>query len=85
MPDTSSVTSSGGGDASGLDAAFLALLCCPVCPERPGLELRLAASGQSAGSVLHCTRCRRDYPIVDGIPDLRPTDTERVAGAAETV
>ena len=47
-----------------LDAAFLALLCCPICPARPAL------TQQNDG--LLCSRCGRAYPIRDGLPDLRP-------------
>ena len=36
-------------------------LCCPRC--RANLEDR--------GSLLQCTRCRHDFPVVCGIPDLR--------------
>jgi len=47
-----------------LDAAFLALLCCPVCPTRPPLTQQ--------NEALLCSRCGRTYPIRDGLPDLRP-------------
>jgi uncharacterized protein YbaR (Trm112 family) len=53
----------------GLDPAFLALLCCPDCDERP--PLRLVAEGEAA---LVCDRCGRVYPFTEGYPDLRPKD-----------
>jgi SAM-dependent methyltransferase len=36
-------------------------LCCPHC--RADLD--------DQGSLLHCTGCRHDFPVVCGIPDLR--------------
>src|SRR5262249_11752277 len=38
------------------------LLRCPLHP-----DAALLAHG---GPTLHCTRCARTYPVVDGIPDL---------------
>lgn len=60
MPDTTT-------SPPPLDPAFLALLCCPNCPERP----RLALTPDGTGLV--CPRDPRHlYPIIDGLPDLRP-------------
>ena len=59
-PDTNSSVA----DAPLLDPAFAALLCCPVCPERPPLR--------QTGATLVCGACGRVYPIDDGLPDLRP-------------
>ena len=50
-----------GSKASLEPSAFLHLLCCPVCK----LEL------ESEDEAYRCTHCRRTYPIVLGIPDLR--------------
>jgi uncharacterized protein YbaR (Trm112 family) len=52
-----------------LDPAFVALLCCPVCAERPPLRLT-----EDGGQQLLCDRCGTVYPIVAeyGFPDLRP-------------
>jgi len=41
---------------------LLDILACPACDERP--PVRLAADGKS----LVCDRCRRQYPVRDGIP-----------------
>ena len=43
---------------------LLALLCCPVCPDRPTLRL--------TDNHLTCDHCGRVFPIYDGLPDLRP-------------
>jgi uncharacterized protein YbaR (Trm112 family) len=64
------------GTPSGLDPAFLALLCCPLCDDRPFLRL-----GQD-GKTLHCDKAGHTFPIVDGFPDLRPPG-ETIAPAAQ--
>ena len=56
---------------AGLDPAFLALLCCPVCAERPPLRFVPQKAGEG---TLHCDKCGRVYPILEGLPDLRPQD-----------
>lgn len=47
-----------------MDASLLDLLACPLCKG----PLSLAADQ----SKLSCAACKRDYPVVDGIPDLVP-------------
>lgn len=48
-----------------LDPAFVALLACPACPDRPPLRV------SPGGDALTCERCGRVFPILDGnIPDL---------------
>lgn len=59
-----------------LDPAFVALLCCPNCPERPRLTL------DETTNTLACPCCERRYPIIEGLPDLRADDNEQVAAAA---
>lgn len=43
---------------------LLAVLACPNCEDRPGLEAR--------GSALYCRGCDCFYPVVEGIPHLLP-------------
>ena len=43
-----------------IDEKLLALLACPAC--QGDVELK--------GNQIVCTRCQRNYPIVDGIPVL---------------
>ena len=45
-----------------IDSEFLAILACPVCPDRPSLELD--------GDFLLCKACKHRFPIVNGIPHL---------------
>ncbi len=47
-----------------LDAGLLELLACPVC------KGPLFSAEDS--KKLSCPACRREYPVVDGIPDLVP-------------
>ena len=60
--------------AVSLDPEFLALLACPLCADRPPLRF------DTAEQVFHCDRCGHVYPLTDGLPDLRPTESE-IAGA----
>jgi ubiquinone/menaquinone biosynthesis C-methylase UbiE len=50
-----------------LDASLLPLLRCPRHPEAGPLP-KGGADGQPVG--LSCPHCRREYPVVDGIPVL---------------
>jgi uncharacterized protein YbaR (Trm112 family) len=67
-PEESHPPATKNGTPGPLDPAFLALLCCPVCEERP--PLRLAEDEK----WLLCDRCGTAYPIIEeyGFPDLRP-------------
>lgn len=60
-----------------LSEEFLALLCCPLCDERP--PLRLAEDRER----LVCDARGHAFPIVDGFPDLRPTQEGLAAAAAD--
>lgn len=52
--------------SSELDPELLAILACPLCEDRPALELQ--------ESCLLCPKCGSRYPIEDGIPRLLPED-----------
>ncbi len=53
---------------------LMEILRCPVCRG----ELRLTVGRRDGAEIvtgtLMCDRCRVDYPIADGIPDLLPPD-----------
>ena len=53
---------------------MIGILACPVCKG----ELELAVDEENETGVvtgsLHCPRCDVNYPIVDTIPNLLPTD-----------
>ncbi len=55
-----------------LDPEFLALLCCPACPDRPPVRL------DEKTAHLLCDRCGRAYPIRDGLPSLIVDDAEEM-------
>ena len=56
-----------------LDARLLAILACPACKTAVVQE----------GERLICARCRRRYPIRDGIPVMLIEEAELPAEAAE--
>jgi uncharacterized protein len=45
-----------------IDQQLLDLLACPACDDRPPLR--------QEADMLVCDRCRRRYPINDGIPEV---------------
>jgi len=45
-----------------IDEKLLEVLACPACDDRPPVRL--------AGERLVCDKCRRAYPIRDGIPQM---------------
>lgn len=66
-------------DAAPLDPAFVEMLACPACEERPPLHL------EEGGRRLRCDRCGRAYPISpEGIPLLLPEEAERPLRAEAT-
>jgi uncharacterized protein YbaR (Trm112 family) len=46
---------------------ILKILCCPPCRSSLTLQVSDEASTEAA---LSCTRCRRVYPIVEGVPRM---------------
>lgn len=53
---------------------LLDILCCPVCHGTLALTVRTRTPEEILSGTLACERCRVDYPIDDGIPDLLPPD-----------
>jgi len=53
---------------------LLEILRCPVCRGELGLVTRRTEGDEIVDGTLTCARCRVDYPIADGIPDLLPPD-----------
>ncbi|WOF17180.1 Trm112 family protein [Methanoplanus sp. FWC-SCC4] len=55
------------------------ILCCPVCKgdlDLVVIKKETLESGEEdvIEGTLRCGRCRVDYPISDGIPDLLPRE-----------
>jgi len=58
--------------------SLLAILACPDC--RGSVELSGVESEDDAGIVngtLKCTKCAREFRIIDGIPHMMPAGTEK--------
>jgi uncharacterized protein len=51
---------------------LLDILRCPVCRGELSLAVRSREGDDIVQGSLTCARCRVDYPIEDGIPDLLP-------------
>ena len=53
---------------------LLEILRCPVCRGELDLSVRTREGNEILEGNLRCAKCRVDYPIADGIPDLLPPD-----------
>ena len=53
---------------------LLEILRCPVCRGELSLAVTSREGEEILGGTLTCARCRVDYPITEGIPDLLPPD-----------
>jgi len=53
---------------------LLEILRCPVCRGELTLTTRKTERGEIVEGTLTCAKCKVDYPISDGIPDLLPPD-----------
>jgi len=51
------------------------LLVCPDCSGSLDLEIRARDQEEILAGLLHCARCRCDFPVQDGIPRFAPSDT----------
>ncbi|MGA8663451.1 MAG: methytransferase partner Trm112 [Thermoplasmata archaeon] len=51
---------------------LLEILRCPVCRGELTLTSQQAQGDDVLRGTLVCARCKVDYPIADGIPDLLP-------------
>ena len=55
-----------------IDEKLLEILACPACDDRPPVKLK--------GEKLVCEKCRRAYPIRDGIPVMLVEEAEIESG-----
>ena len=53
---------------------LLEILRCPVCRGELTLTTRKTEGSEILEGDLACAKCRVDYPIREGIPDLLPPD-----------
>ena len=54
---------------------LMEILACPVCKHHP-LELKVAKEDEREvlEGTITCVKCRIDYPIEDGIPNMLPPE-----------
>lgn len=52
--------------------SLMDILCCPVCKGDLVLSVTTEDDKEILEGGLHCTACRVDYPINEGIPNLLP-------------
>ncbi|HYA57906.1 MAG TPA: methytransferase partner Trm112 [Thermoplasmata archaeon] len=57
-----------------MKADLMEILCCPVCKGDLTLTVREKDREEILTGNLRCEKCRVDYPIDEGIPDLLPPD-----------
>lgn len=55
-------------------ADLLEILRCPLCLGELGLTVRSKSGPEIESGSLACPRCKVDYPITDGIPDMLPPE-----------
>jgi uncharacterized protein len=53
---------------------LLEILRCPVCRGELSLTVTTRDGEEIVTGNLACPKCRTDYPITEGIPDLLPPD-----------
>lgn len=51
-----------------IDPKLIEILACPACDDRPPVELK--------GESLVCSKCKRSYPIKNGIPVMLVEEAE---------
>ncbi|HYA54393.1 MAG TPA: methytransferase partner Trm112 [Thermoplasmata archaeon] len=57
-----------------MKADLMEILCCPVCRGDLTLTVGKKEGDEIVEGNLACAKCRVDYPIAEGIPDLLPPD-----------
>jgi uncharacterized protein YbaR (Trm112 family) len=50
------------------------ILACPVCKGELELKVVEEQGGEVIKGTLRCGKCRHDYPIEEGIPNLLPPE-----------
>jgi len=48
------------------------ILCCPVCKGDLSLSVSREDGPEILEGTLRCGRCKKMYPVEDGIPNLLP-------------
>ncbi|AIG97068.1 MULTISPECIES: methytransferase partner Trm112 [Archaeoglobus] len=53
---------------------LLEILACPLCKSELEVEVVEENEEEIISGKLVCSSCRAEFPIEDGIPDLRPPE-----------
>jgi len=48
------------------------ILCCPVCKGDLSLLVGKEDAREVLEGTLRCGKCKKEYPVEDGIPNLLP-------------
>lgn len=54
---------------------LMELLACPACKGALELSIDEEDDKEVIAGRLYCSKCSKDYPIKEGIPDLLPPDS----------
>ncbi|HIH28688.1 MAG TPA: Trm112 family protein [Thermoplasmata archaeon] len=55
---------------------IIKILCCPTCKGTLVLSVEREEKEEIISGSFSCAHCHCTYPIIDGIPDLLPRETE---------
>jgi uncharacterized protein YbaR (Trm112 family) len=53
---------------------LLEILACPVCKSDLDVEVEKEEGEEIISGKLICKKCKQDYPIEDGIPNMLPPE-----------
>lgn len=53
------------------------IICCPVCKGDLALKVKTENDVEILDGFLTCKKCKFDYPIEDGIPNLLPPEMQK--------
>ncbi len=56
---------------------LISILACPVCKGKLELQIEQEKGEEILTGGLFCPRCKVNYPISDGIPNLLPLEERK--------
>jgi uncharacterized protein len=57
-----------------MEKELISVLACPVCQGELKLKVAKENKKEVVSGLLYCCTCDKQYPIIDGIPNLLPSD-----------
>ena len=51
---------------------MIGILCCPTCKSDLKLEIDKEEKGEIIKGIFTCEKCKINYPIENGVPNLLP-------------